>query len=414
VWAERDDEDAFRAFVDETTPIDVDERPDIEDAATVRLVDRLLALAVRERASDIHIEPHRDGVTVRLRVDGVLLEVLELPRSGYSAVTARLKIISGLDVMERRLPQDGRTRIPVDGAVLDARVSTLPCLNGENLVIRLLPAATRLPSLEDLGLEPEHRASLLRAVGAAQGLVLITGPTGSGKTNTLYALLSDGIGRTRNVITLEDPVEIELAGLTQVQIDERSGLSFARVLRSALRQDPDVILVGEIRDQETAELAVRASLTGHLVLSTLHTMDACAAVTRLADMGVPAYLIGSSLRLVASQRLVRVPCVECAEADPHAAAALESLTVPASEGSWVRAVGCPACNDTGYRGRTALVEVIPFEESLRTQLLTGSSEADLRAAARRCGASSLLEAGLRAASQSRTTLAEVQRVCPDP
>ena len=227
-------------------------------------MDRLLALAVREGASDIHVEPHRRSVRVRIRVDGVLRDVMELPRTGYAAVTARLKILAQLDVIERRLPQDGRARIRTGSRVVDMRVSTLPALHGEKVVLRLLPSADRLSTLAGLGLSENQRQIMLTATGRPQGLVLITGPTGSGKTNTLYAALAEGVDDRRNVITLEDPVEIELPGVTQVQIDERSGLSFARSLRAALRQDPDVILVGEIRDHETAELAVRAALTGHL------------------------------------------------------------------------------------------------------------------------------------------------------
>ncbi len=416
VWAERDDEDALQAFVDETTVTAVTGEEDAdEDAATIRLVDRLLALAVRERASDVHIEPHRRGVLVRLRVDGVLREVLELPAGGYAALAARLKIVANLDVIERRLPQDGRARIRVPGGFIDARVSTLPALHGEKVVVRILPSAARLPGLAGLGVPPAQRQHLLDAILRPQGLVLITGPTGSGKTNTLYAALSEGVDRTRNVMTLEDPVEIELPGITQVQVDDRTGLTFARALRASLRQDPDVILVGEIRDQETADLAIRAALTGHMVLSTLHTLDCAAAISRLADMGVPRYLVTSSLSLVVSQRLVRRPCPSCSVADPFVAAALDEAGITDHDGRWVQVAGCPACSSTGYAGRTAVLEVLPVTAAIRAALLAGADEDALRRAARAEGHESLFESGVAKARLGETTLAEVLRAVPrDP
>jgi type IV pilus assembly protein PilB len=245
-----------------------------------------------------------------------------------------------------------------------------------------------------------------------QGLVLITGPTGSGKTNTLYAALAEGVDGSRNVMTLEDPVEIELPGITQIQIDDKSGLSFARALRACLRQDPDVLLVGEIRDQDTADLAVRAALTGHLVLATLHTLDAAAAITRLADMGVAPYLVTSSLALVVSQRLVRLPCPECVAPDPTAPEVLRQLSVDDVEGTWVRAVGCPACTDTGYRGRTAVLEMLPVTEALRAALLVGANEARVRAIASDAGHVTLYGSGLNKARAGQTTLAEVLRAVP--
>ena len=412
VWEARDEE-ALAAFIDENAAAElvVEDRDD-DDAATIRLVDRLLLLAIHERASDIHIEPHRHGVSVRLRVDGILREVLELPRGGSAAVTARLKIISNLDVIERRRPQDGRARIAVPGGVVDARVSTLPTMHGEKVVIRLLPSAARLPDLGALGLDGRQRQLLLEVVNRPQGLILLTGPTGSGKTNTLYAALAEGVDRTRNVITLEDPVEIELQGISQVQVDDRSGLSFAQGLRSCLRQDPDVILVGEIRDQETADLAVRAALTGHLVMSTLHTLDAAAAVTRLVDMGVAPYLVTSSLALVVSQRLVRIPCIKCCVGDAEAPLTLRAMGHSDVAGDWVRSVGCPACAETGYSGRTAVLEMLPVTARVRTALLSGQPEDAVRLAARADGIPSLFDAGVAAARVSRTTLAEVLRAVP--
>ena len=414
VWAEHDEADVLRAFIDETTvAVTSHTVMDDDDAVTIRLVDRLLSQAVRQRASDLHIEPRRDAVHVRLRIDGILREVMTVPRSGYAALTARLKIIADLDVIERRVPQDGRARIQLASGPVDVRVSTLPSMHGETVVVRVLPPAAGLPGMVGLGIDAGQRQILLDAVARPQGLILITGPTGSGKTNTLYATIAEGVDVARNAITLEDPVEIELPGLTQVQIDERSGLDFARGLKACLRQDPDVILVGEIRDRETAELAVRAALTGHLVFSTLHTVDSAAAVTRLTDMGVAPYLVTSSLLLVASQRLVRVPCRDCASADPDAPAVLELMGVSDVRGTWLRAVGCSACADTGYHGRTAVVEVMPITSAIRCALLKGATEEHVRDTARDDGVASLRMVGLDKARLGGTTLAEVLRVLPE-
>ncbi len=413
-WSDGDDSDVVRDFIHEVSevgPVDVESDP-TTDPATIRMVDRLIGHAARQGASDIHVEPQRNAVRIRLRIDGVLREIMTLPRSGYSALVARLKLIAELDVIERRLPQDGRARVRVDGGLVDIRISTLPSLLGEKVVVRLLPASTHLPSLESLGLEPAHRELLLEVVSRPQGLVLLTGPTGSGKTNTLYATLAQGIDSERNVITLEDPVEIELPGITQVPVDDRIGMDFSRGLRAALRQDPDVILVGEVRDQDTAELTVRAALTGHLVLSTLHTLDAASAVTRLVDMGVPAYLVTSSLALVVSQRLVRVPCGDCAVREDPEPAALAALEVEDPDGEWVRAVGCPACSGSGYRGRTAIVELLEVGAEVRRALLEGGDENRVRRAARDAGTATLLDHAIAVARRGGTTLAEVVRAIP--
>ncbi|HSN07253.1 MAG TPA: GspE/PulE family protein [Candidatus Angelobacter sp.] len=413
-WTENEDSELVRDFLHQVTPAEreTDEVDASTDAATIRLVDRLLGQAVRDGASDVHVEPQRDGVRVRMRVDGVLRDAMSLPRSGSSALTARLKIIAELDVIERRLPQDGRALVRVDGERVDLRVSTLPSLHGEKVVVRILPASSRLPSLGALGLTDAQRELLLRVVARPQGLVLLTGPTGSGKTNTLYATIAAGIDAGRNVLTLEDPVEIELPGITQVPVDDRIGLSFARGLRAALRQDPDVILVGEVRDQETAELAVRAALTGHLVLSTLHTLDAASAVTRLVDMGVPAYLVTSSLSLVVSQRLVRIPCRECCVPDDPDDALLRGLGVEDLDGQWLRPVGCPACTGTGYAGRTAVVEMLEIGPAVRRALLDGADEDLVRRIAREAGTTSLLDHAIAVARRGGTTLAEVLRAVP--
>ncbi|MFC6237461.1 GspE/PulE family protein [Longivirga aurantiaca] len=415
VWSQQVDTTLVADFLHEVTPVDVpvDDADPATDAATIRLVDRLLADAVRAGASDLHVEPSRDGVRVRMRVDGVLRETFLLPRTGSSAITARFKIIADLDVIERRLPQDGRALTRVEGERVDLRVSTLPSMHGETVVVRLLPASHRLPRLDALGLTGEQQRLLLDVVHRPQGLVLITGPTGSGKTNTLYAALSEGVDSSRNVITLEDPVEIELPGVTQVHIDERTGMTFGRGLRAALRQDPDVVLVGEIRDRETAELAVRAALTGHLVLSTLHTLDSASAVTRLLDMGVPGYLLTSSLALVLSQRLVRVPCPECAvrhDPDPFL---LATLWVSDPVGGWLETVGCLACGGTGYRGRTAVLETLEVGPEVRRALLEGGDESSIRRAARLAGTRSMREQAVELARRGGTTLEEIVRAVPD-
>ena len=413
-WTESERDDVVAEFIHQVSTVGpVEEQLDATtDAASIRLVDRMIVHAARNGASDIHVEPRRDGVFVRLRIDGVLREVMTLPRSGYSAIAARLKIIAELDVIERRLPQDGRARVAIDGDRIDVRVSTLPALHGEKVVVRLLPPSSRLPSLPSLGLEPEHQQLLLDVVSRPQGLVLVTGPTGSGKTNTLYATLVEGVDHERNVITLEDPVEIELPGLTQVPIHDKHGMNFARGLRAALRQDPDVIFVGEVRDRETAELTIRAALTGHLVLSTLHTLDAAAAVTRLVDMGVPAFLVTSSLSLVVSQRLVRRPCPDCAAPDLPEPAVLAELCIEDPHGDWLRAVGCPVCAGTGYRGRSAVVEMLQVDATVRRALLDGASEDGVRRAAIESGMVPMLGHAVEVARRGGTTLSEVLRAVP--
>ena len=334
----------------------------VEAAPIVRLVDVVLADAVRARASDVHVEPQAGELRIRYRVDGLLRDVMTVPRNATAAIVSRIKIVSGLDIAERRRPQDGRAKLTVDGLTVEARISTLPTLHGEKVVIRLLPRADNVPMLSRTGLTASQLELVNNALVQAQGLVLITGPTGSGKTNTLYAAIQQVSTPDRNIVTLEDPVEVQVPGITQVQVHERSGLTFARGLRSILRQDPDIVLVGEVRDQETAELALKASLTGHLVLTTLHTNDAVAAVTRLVDMGVEPFLVASSLSLVVAQRLVRRPCDACAAPYVPTARTLSllGLTEADLEGAAPRrGKGCAECGGTGYRGRTGIFEVLP-------------------------------------------------------
>ena len=307
LWSQVVTEDALEKFVSE---LSVDEEVNLEagdDEGAVAAVQQILSAAVRAGASDVHIEPMRDGVRVRVRIDGTLRPLMSLPRSGHSSIVARTKIVAGLDIVERRVPQDGRARLRVDGRDRNLRVSTLPTMHGEKIVVRLLSDQASLPSLTDLGIGLDQELILQNALHLPQGLVLITGPTGSGKSTTLYAAIRQMINDERNLITLEDPVEIELPGVAQVQVSDKTGMTFAAGLRSALRQDPDVIMVGEIRDQITAELAVGAALTGHLVLSTLHTNDSASAVIRLVEMGVPNYLVASSLTLSMAQRWCASP-----------------------------------------------------------------------------------------------------------
>ena len=384
-----------------------------DQAPTVQLVNQILADAVRMGASDVHIEQQSDGVWIRHRIDGVLRDVTRVHKGAAPALVSRLKIVSSMDIAERRLPQDGRMKIAANGVAVDARVSTLPAVHGEKVVIRMLPDATRITSLEGLGMEPAQLTELVRAATSAQGLVLITGPTGSGKTNTLYSVLAQVSDREKNVVTLEDPVEIQLPGITQVQINERAGLTFARGLRSILRQDPDVVLVGEVRDAETAGLALEASLTGHLVLTTLHTNNAASAVTRLVDMGAEPFLVASSLSLVVAQRLVRVPCTSCAQPYAPPAELLERLGVSASamEGATPRhGVGCSECNQSGYRGRIGIFEVLPATAAVRDTVLKNPTEAAIADAAAANGLLSLRNAGLTKAWRGETTFEEVLRV----
>jgi type IV pilus assembly protein PilB len=415
-WSLSGDSADVSTLFERLEPVDVEPElslQGIEAAPVVRLVDVVLADAVRARASDVHLEPRAGELRIRYRVDGLLREVMTVPQSASSAMVSRIKILSGLDIAERRRPQDGRAKLTVDALVVEARISTLPTLHGEKVVIRLLPPAADVPVLDRTGLLPEQLRLVSSALEQARGLVLITGPTGSGKTNTLYAAVHRVATPDRNVVTLEDPVEIQVDGITQVQVHDRSGLTFARGLRSVLRQDPDVVLVGEVRDAETAELALQASLTGHLVLTTLHTNDATAAVTRLVDMGVQPFLVASSLTLVVAQRLVRTPCDGCSA--PHvpspAVLALLGLTPDDLVGTTPRrGSGCSECAGTGYLGRTGVFEVLPVTAELREVLLRDPTEAAISAAARAHGMLTLRAAALAAAGRGHTTYEEVLRV----
>ncbi len=380
----------------------------------VRLVDLLLSDGIQSRASDIHVEPIEGGVVVRYRIDGVLRQVMKIPRSAGLPLISRIKIMSGLDIADRLRPQDGRARVAVNGAPVDLRVSTLPATMGEKVVIRILNQAATVLSLEALGLYQDERKSIEALLENREGILLVTGPTGSGKTTTLYSALRLVQGEGVNIVTVEDPVEYRLGqNVVQVQVNEKAGLTFAAALRSILRQDPDVVLVGEIRDQETARIAVQASLTGHLVLSTLHTNDAPNAVTRLVDMGLEAYKLASALRGVLAQRLMRRLCPTCKELDGTELPERLRQLIP--EGSTVyRAVGCPDCAMTGYRGRFSIVEILVMNQELE-QLIGGGATADrIAAAARRHGMGSLWQSGLRHVIAGETSVDELLRVTSAP
>jgi type IV pilus assembly protein PilB len=399
--------------LEESFDDDADADTGFADAPTVRLVNTILADAVRARASDIHVEPQANAVRIRYRVDGLLRDVMTAPRAAAAGLISRIKVMSNLDIAERRLPQDGRSRLQVDGSLLDARISTLPNIHGEKVVIRLLSRADSVPPITKMGMDEMQLEALLGSLVAPQGLILITGPTGSGKTSTLYSSIHQIKTPDRNIVTLEDPVEMQVQGITQVQMHDRAGLTFARGLRSVLRQDPDVVFVGEVRDPETAKLALEASMTGHLVLTTLHTNSAPAAITRLVDMGVEPFLVASSLSLVVAQRLVRRVCEACSAPYTPPARVLTLLGIEGDEMTGAqprRGVGCADCGNTGYRGRLGVFEVLPVTASMRAVLMTTPNEGAVAAAARASGMQTLRSSALIKAHSGITTYEEVLRV----
>ena len=373
-----------------------------EEAPVIRFVEQLVRHAVDRRASDIHLEPLANRFRIRFRIDGVLHEIADPPRHLQLPVVSRLKLMAGMSIAEKRRPQDGRARFADAEWVLDLRVSAVPTIHGESMVVRVLqPDRLRL-GLADLGLEPDDRRTVDRLLALTDGLVLVTGPTGSGKTTTLYACLQSLNQPDRKIITVEDPVEYQLAGVNQVPVRPEVGLTFAAALRALLRQAPNIVMVGEIRDRETAEIAIQAALTGHLVFSTLHTNDAVGAVTRLVDLGVPRFLVASALRAVLAQRLVRRVCPQCArEAAPPAAG---ETTAGAT---FRRGEGCPACDRTGYRGCLGLFEVLVVDEGLQRLIDEGAGGGRLRDHARDRGMRTLREDGWRKARAGRTTIEEV-------
>ncbi|MCL5038957.1 MAG: GspE/PulE family protein [Firmicutes bacterium] len=384
----------------------------VEEAPVVRLVNNVIERAIQEGASDIHLEPQENLLRVRYRIDGLLQEVMTQPKSVHSAVISRIKIMAGLDISIRRLPQDGRIEIRDRGRNVDLRVSTLPTIHGEKVVIRLLDKRSAITRLESLGFLPKMLEGYLGLIQKPFGMILITGPTGSGKTTTLTATLHRLNTPEKNIITVEDPVEYEIPGVNQVQLNEKAGLTFSSGLRSILRQDPNIIMVGEIRDLETAEIAVRSALTGHLVLSTVHTNDAAGALTRLVDMGVEPFLIASSVVGVVAQRLARSLCSSCRVPYPLPEEAPERLSFGLGSGEMTFYLprGCRNCGDNGYRGRLPLFELLTVSPAIRALVMERVSSAEIRRQAVREGMATLLEDGLAKARAGLTTLEEVRRV----
>jgi general secretion pathway protein E len=382
------------------------------DAPVIRMINALLTQAVRDNASDIHIEPFETRSVVRFRVDGTLKDVVEPHRALHAAMVSRLKIMAELDIAEKRLPQDGRITLRLAGRPVDVRVSTLPTGHGERVVLRLLDKDAGRLDLEKLGMEASTLSQIDELVGQPHGIVLVTGPTGSGKTTTLYAALSRIDASVTNVMTVEDPVEYDLDGIGQTQVNPRIDMSFARALRAILRQDPDVIMIGEIRDLETAQIAVQASLTGHLVLATLHTNDTASSVTRLTDMGVEPFLLSSSLLGVLAQRLVRCLCTACREAYTPSEAELALLEGP-QPAVLYRPAGCPACSHTGYHRRTGIYELLRVDDGLRRMIHDRVAEQELHVYALQQGMHSLRQDGLRLVVSGVTSLEELLRVTRD-
>jgi type IV pilus assembly protein PilB len=382
-------------------------------APVIRFVDLLLRQAVKNRASDVHIEPQADSTVARVRVDGLLREVVPPPKKMHAAVVARIKILAQMNIAERRLPQDGRLRIKTSGREIDVRVSTIPTIYGEKVVLRILDAAAATHDLNRLGIEPTALLQLKSMLARPHGIIIVTGPTGSGKSTTLYAALNYLKNPAVNITTVEDPVEYRLAGISQIQVKPEIGLDFARCLRAILRQAPDIILIGEIRDKETVEIAIKASLTGHLVLSTFHTNDAPSTISRLTYMGIERYLLSSTLNLIVAQRLVRRICDTCKEPVELAEETLRRLKVDRERTAGVvfyKGKGCPACGKTGYHGRMPIFEFLVVDEDIAERIIASQSEAEIRHAARHRGYGDLLESGVRAVFQGLTTADEVMRV----
>jgi general secretion pathway protein E/type IV pilus assembly protein PilB len=409
------DDDGVKVLEDQNET-DLDISNAAQDASIIKFVNQVLAEALDSRATDVHIEPFENQLRVRYRIDGVLVEANIPPqvRKFQAAIVSRLKILSHLDIAEKRLPQDGRIRLKVAGREIDLRVSVIPMIHGEAVVLRILDRGDALLGLEHLGMSARDNAVWTRVLDLPHGIILVTGPTGSGKTTTLYAALSKINNADLKIITIEDPVEYQLRGINQIQVNTKSGLTFGAGLRAILRHDPDVVLIGEIRDRETAEIAVQASLTGHLVFSTLHTNDAPGATTRMIDMGVEPYLVASSLETVAAQRLVRLICPKCKEESPRE----EAQKLQAEFGDVVpdvlyRGKGCRNCQNTGYRGRQGVFEMMPVTDEIRAQILERRSSRDIRKTAMAQGMNSLRSDGWRLIREGKTTPEEVLRMTKD-
>ncbi|HEY3901549.1 MAG TPA: ATPase, T2SS/T4P/T4SS family [Chthoniobacter sp.] len=381
-----------------------------EDAPVVKIVNLILVQALKEKASDIHIEPFEKQLKLRYRVDGSLLEASSPPKALQLPIASRIKILAGLDIAERRLPQDGRFRIRVSGKEVDLRISVLPTTYGEKIVIRLLDKGALSGSIDQLGMDDYTLGIFKKAVDAPHGMILVTGPTGSGKTTTLYSVLSELNNPEYNIVTVEDPIEYQLSGINQVAVKADIGLSFADALRSILRQDPDIVMIGEIRDNETADIAVKAALTGHQVLSTLHTNDAAGAISRLDDMGIEPFLISSSVLLACAQRLVRRVCPNCREEFTPEAELLAKLDIQDEGTTFYQGAGCDRCKRRGYIGRAAVIEVLPVSETIRRLIIKRASAAVIKNQAVSEGMKTLRMVGIDKAREGITTLEEVLRV----
>ncbi len=411
-----DFDDSDIALIENAEDVDVNELAKAsEDAPVVKLVNLILTDAVKKNASDIHVEPYEKSFRVRYRIDGVLYETMKPPMKLKNAIVSRLKIMAELDIAERRLPQDGRIKLKLGrGKEMDFRVSVLPTLYGEKIVLRLLDKGNLQLDMTKLGFEVQQLQGFQHSIHLPFGMVLVTGPTGSGKTTTLYSALSELNKTSENLSTAEDPVEFNLAGINQVQMHEEIGLNFAAALRSFLRQDPDIIMVGEIRDFETAEIAVKAALTGHMVLSTLHTNDAPSTINRLLNMGIEPFLVASSVNCIVAQRLARKVCVECKEKDPEVTTQMlidaGMSKERAAKTVAVRGKGCRTCSDTGFKGRIAVYEVMPLKDELKEFVLNGASALELKREAIRLGMQTLRQSVLSKVADGVTPLSEVFRV----
>ncbi len=384
-----------------------------DEAPIIRFVNGLIARASRERASDIHLEPFETEMIIRYRIDGVLYEVLRPPQKARAAIISRIKIISGLNIAEKRLPQDGRFRVRIAGRDVDIRVSSLPTAFGERLVLRLLEKSSSVIDLAQIGLDEQLQQQVDQLIRQPHGIFLVTGPTGSGKTTTLYAALSRLNDRSKNIITVEDPIEYQLNGVGQIQVNSKIDLTFAAGLRSILRQDPDIIMVGEIRDSETAEIAVQSALTGHMVFSTLHTNDAAGALTRLLDMKIEPFLVSSAVSGILAQRLVRRLCPDCRSSYTPSEEMIRhfaGLVPNRTDLQFFRSSGCDACQQIGYRGRTGIYELLHLTDEIRELLMAGADASSIRQAAQKAGMLSLRQDGLRKAQAGETSLEEVLRV----
>jgi general secretion pathway protein E len=383
-------------------------REDVLDAdgrsPIVKLVNSILFDAIKTKASDVHIQPYPEHLQIRFRIDGVLFDQFTVPKSYQEEVLSRVKILGKMDIAEKRLPQDGRTTVELGNRTIDLRIASLPTADGERIVVRLLDQSSETFSLEELGMPPNVLAQFRKIINREHGIVLVTGPTGSGKSTTLYAALQEINASEKNIVTLEDPIEYQLHRISQTQINEKKGLTFARGLRNILRQDPDIIMVGEIRDRETAEMAIQSSLTGHLVFSTLHTNDAASAVTRLFDLGIEPYLVSSSLAAVMAQRLVRRLCSQCKQ--PLISMAQENGTGHQE----YAAVGCPNCRETGYKGRLGLFELMHVNSEIQSLIQSRANASQISRQAINQGMLLLRQDGLEKIAQGKTTLAEVSRV----